>query len=89
MLSCGFEDAASGFAPVHGVTAGGKMKVAKKDVKAGASQMSKSLLRGRGTIHAQAVGGEALVKKHTNTLFIVEHEHRAAPEKVCRCWNRF
>ena len=61
------------------------MQVAEKDVIAGALEMGERLLGGRGAIHAQALGREAFLKKHPETLLIVENEYRAAPEKIV-CW---
>jgi hypothetical protein len=76
------EDAACDDAAVHCEAAGGEMQVAEKHVVGGAPEMSESLLGGRGTIHAQALGRETFLKKHPKTLFIVENEYRAAPENI-------
>jgi len=58
------------------------MQVAEKHVIAGTPQMGESLFGSRGTIHAQTLGGEAFPKKHPETLFIIENEYRAVPEKI-------
>jgi len=65
------------------------MDVADKYVKLGAPHVRESLLDIRGTIHPQALGGEAFLKKHPDTLFIVKHQHGAAPENINRCENGF
>src|SRR6266513_3821344 len=44
--------------------------------------MSQSLVGGRGTIHAQTPSRKAFLKKHAQTLFIVENEYRAARKKI-------
>src|SRR5712692_3239195 len=65
------------------------MQVAEKDVIAGALEMGERLLGGRGAIHAQALGREAFLKKHPETLLIVENEDGASPEKISRWRHRF
>ena len=58
------------------------MQIAEKHVVTEAPEMSEGLVGGRGTIHAQTPGRKAFLKKHPETLFIVENEYRAAREKV-------
>ena len=87
LRSSGLKDAGGGLAAVHDEAAGGKVQIAEKEVIAGALEKGESFLSGRGAIHAQAVGGEAFLKKHPEAFFVVENEHRAAPEKTGHCWN--
>ncbi len=56
LLSRSVEDAAGSLAAVYGVAARGEVQVAEKHVIPGAPQMCESLLRGRGTVHSQALG---------------------------------
>ena len=79
-----FEDAAGRVAAVHGEAASGKMQIAEKRVITGAAEESESIFGGRGGVHPQAAGSKAFLKKHAETLFIVENQDGAAFEKICR-----
>src|SRR4029077_20052610 len=82
------EGGGGGVAAIPPEAAGRKMQVAEKHVIAGAPEMGESLLDGRSAIDMQSLHREDVLKKHPETLFIIENGNRAIPEKVGPRSNR-